>query len=145
MSKRDNGNTGEYDIGFGKPPERTQFKKGQSGNPKGRPKKTALTAADVTGILDEPITVTSNGRVRNMSAFEAGIRQLARSAIKEKNLKSIKEFLAVCEEYDVIKAAVAQTGGGVLFAPRGVDFEEWAKQFPKADDPSRPCDDDDEQ
>ena len=27
-----------YDVGFGKPPKETQFKKGQSGNPAGRPK-----------------------------------------------------------------------------------------------------------
>ena len=29
----------DYDIGYGKPPEDTRFKKGQSGNPRGRPKK----------------------------------------------------------------------------------------------------------
>lgn len=26
----------EYEVGFGKPPEETQFKKGKSGTPKGR-------------------------------------------------------------------------------------------------------------
>src|SRR5262245_4838454 len=28
----------EYKVGYGKPPKDTQFRKGQSGNPKGRPK-----------------------------------------------------------------------------------------------------------
>jgi hypothetical protein len=28
-----------YEVGYGKPPKDTQFKKGSSGNPKGRPKK----------------------------------------------------------------------------------------------------------
>lgn len=27
-----------YDVGYGRPPEETRFKKGQSGNPRGRPK-----------------------------------------------------------------------------------------------------------
>jgi hypothetical protein len=27
-----------YEVGYGKPPQSTQFKKGKSGNPKGRPK-----------------------------------------------------------------------------------------------------------
>lgn len=30
--------SGPYDIGFGRPPKKNQFKKGQSGNPKGRPR-----------------------------------------------------------------------------------------------------------
>lgn len=28
----------DYSVGYGKPPKHTQFRKGQSGNPKGRPK-----------------------------------------------------------------------------------------------------------
>jgi len=36
----------EYSIGFKKPPKHARFKPGQSGNPKGRPKKTD-TMADV--------------------------------------------------------------------------------------------------
>ena len=34
-----------YEIGYGKPPKHIQFKKGQSGNPKGRPKKPKNLAA----------------------------------------------------------------------------------------------------
>jgi Family of unknown function (DUF5681) len=29
----------EYDVGYKKPPKKTQFAKGQSGNPRGRPKR----------------------------------------------------------------------------------------------------------
>ena len=29
----------DYEIGYKKPPKHTQFKPGQSGNPKGRPQK----------------------------------------------------------------------------------------------------------
>ena len=35
MSKDDK--DADYEVGYGKPPETTRFKKGQSGNPKGRP------------------------------------------------------------------------------------------------------------
>ena len=27
----------DYEVGYGKPPKHTQFKRGQSGNPNGRP------------------------------------------------------------------------------------------------------------
>ena len=30
----------DYEVGYGKPPKNTQFRKGVSGNPRGRPKKS---------------------------------------------------------------------------------------------------------
>jgi hypothetical protein len=39
MHKTTNGaNGGGYTIGYGMPPQSTQFRPGQSGNPRGRPK-----------------------------------------------------------------------------------------------------------
>ena len=38
-----NTNKKDYEVGYGKPPESGKFKKGQSGNPKGRKKKVVPT------------------------------------------------------------------------------------------------------
>jgi hypothetical protein len=32
----------DYEVGYGKPPEHAKFKKGKSGNPRGRPKVSRL-------------------------------------------------------------------------------------------------------
>ena len=40
----------DYEIGYGKPPKDTRFRKGQSGNPKGRPKGAKNKGA---GPMDE--------------------------------------------------------------------------------------------
>jgi Family of unknown function (DUF5681) len=39
-----------YDVGYGKPPAKNQFKKGQSGNPNGRPKQPE--GISITEILN---------------------------------------------------------------------------------------------
>jgi Family of unknown function (DUF5681) len=59
---------------YRKPPEHTRFKKGQSGNPRGRPAKNlpALLAA----TLNEKVTVTENGKRRQVTKREAVIAQL---------------------------------------------------------------------
>ncbi len=66
----------DYEIGYGKPPEHTQFKTGQSGNSKGRPKGSKNLKADLTEELAEMIVVTEGGRRRPISKQRAMIKSL---------------------------------------------------------------------
>ncbi len=114
----------DYEVGCGKPPKEYQFKPGQSGNPRGRPKSKKSGSTDISELLDEPVKVMSGGKVREMDPFEAGLRKTAKRAI-EKDLRAILKFIRICEEYGVLVPPPAATGGGVIIAPKGVDFHEW--------------------
>jgi hypothetical protein len=71
-----------YEVGYGKPPQSTQFKKGKSGNPKGRPKASKNVGTMLEEIFYRKIPITENGNRREVPMLEAIFRQLANGAAK---------------------------------------------------------------
>ena len=66
----------DYKVGYKKPPLHTRFKKGQSGNPRGRPRGAKNCSSVLKDALNQRVVVTENGRRRKISKRELGIRQL---------------------------------------------------------------------
>ncbi len=72
----------DYDIGYAKPPKKNQFKKGQSGNSKGRPKGTKNLKSDLLEEFNEKISIREGPREIRVSKQRAIIKSLLARALK---------------------------------------------------------------
>ena len=70
------------DVGYGKPPRSRQFKPGQSGNPKGRPKGAKSEATILMELLNRKIEIRQNGRIRKITILEGIFHTLAEDSLK---------------------------------------------------------------
>lgn len=73
MTKEDK----KYEVGYGKPPKSGQFKEGQSGNSKGRPKGRKSMRTIVNEVMSCKVALKKNGRTCSVSYMEAFVQQLA--------------------------------------------------------------------
>jgi hypothetical protein len=83
-----------YEIGYAKPPPYTLFRKGQSGNPKGRPKGIQSFARLARQAFNEKIAIRENGERRIITKLQAALKQLANKAASG-DAAAIREVLRV--------------------------------------------------
>jgi hypothetical protein len=98
MRKRKTAKAPPYAVGYGRPPKATQFAKGESGNPRGRPKGTRTVGAMLQEILRQKIAVTENGKTRRLPALEVILRRLANDAMRSEP-RALKLLLALNDRY----------------------------------------------
>jgi len=84
----------DFEVGYGKPPKHSQFKKGQSGNKKGRPKGARNFKTDVIEVLTMPVPVTENGRKRTISTQRATLLRLREKGLNGE-IKAIDRLMAL--------------------------------------------------
>jgi hypothetical protein len=71
-----------YVVGPGRPPKHSQFKRGASGNPKGRPKGSLSIAALIQKESLKRVPVTEGGRKKSMSKAQVVARLITNGAMK---------------------------------------------------------------
>jgi hypothetical protein len=81
-------------VGYRNPPVHSRFRKGQSGNPAGRPRNSRAFVTLVQRKLLEPVAILENGRKRTNSKQEAILKQIVNKALKGNN-----RFRALLLEY----------------------------------------------
>ena len=72
----------DYEVGYGRPPRHTQFPKGQSGNPRGRPTGVRNKGSVVREVIERRVTIRENGIQRTVTVFEALVEKLVSKALQ---------------------------------------------------------------
>lgn len=91
--------------GFGSPPTHARFRKGKSGNPRGRPMKVRTLQESAQWALRHKVRVTEGGVVRSLSIQEVILRKCAKDPRKARFL-----FELACRD--------------AQFRPRSPDLDE---------------------
>lgn len=97
-----------YNVGYGRPPKHTQFRPGQSGNPKGRPKRDKSLTSLLAAILSETMSIVENGKERRVSRLEALARTIAARAIKG-DVKAMGTLLSLVSPSKELQEQVTKT------------------------------------
>ncbi|MCC7251164.1 DUF5681 domain-containing protein [Hyphomicrobium sp.] len=87
-----------YAVGYGKPPKHSRFKRGQSGNLKGRPKAARGIEAILRAELQTVITVEENGFPRKFSKRDVIIKRLVNKAVQG-DAKSLQIILNLTDRH----------------------------------------------
>jgi hypothetical protein len=126
--------SGNYEVGWGRPPQSTRWRPGQSGNPKGRPKGTKRLATILNEAMQQKIEIQEKGRTRRISVWEAVVKTLRNNALKG-DFKAIAFLLAQEPEITRIAEPIPRITAGmtaqeaanvylrVVKRVRGVDFK----------------------
>jgi Family of unknown function (DUF5681) len=100
-----------YEIGYGRPPAKSRFRKGLSDNPKGRPQGSKNPSKLLDDARNERVVVTENGKGRRITKREAVLKQLVNKAASG-NPRAIQMLLA---EMRMVEGREQDLTEGVLF------------------------------
>jgi hypothetical protein len=94
------------DVGYGRPPVHSRFKKGRSGNPRGRPKHSRNLKTIIRQAFTDRITVREGETRRSITKIEGVVLRQVEAALKG-NERAALAVLKMASQVGLLEDAAA--------------------------------------
>src|SRR5882757_4468480 len=112
-------------VGYRRPPKAHQFRKGRSGNPRGRKAGEENMIAIFKRLATRRVKVNDNGRIKQLPLAEAVILQNIKAAL-QKDSNAVANMFRLAEEADEFKDwSDSKLAGKPLFMPGKMSEEDF--------------------
>ncbi|MGN6285491.1 MAG: DUF5681 domain-containing protein [Afipia sp.] len=124
-----------YEVGYAKPPKATRFRKGRSGNPRGRNRGDENLMTIFKSIASRRIKVRIGDKTETMTLAEAVIFKNYKAALQKNPLAMGNMFRLAEESGEMIDMTNAEVVGKPIAIPlRPASVEEFLAEFGRSPD-----------
>jgi hypothetical protein len=118
------------DVGYGKPPQATRFRKGRSGNPKGRQRGDENLLSVFKRMVTKRIKIREDDKSRTITMADAIILQNYKAALQKDQI-AMSNIIRLAEESGELidRTDVKQVGMPMAFPIRSKNMEEFLAEF----------------
>jgi hypothetical protein len=119
-----------HEVGYGKPPKATRFRKGRSGNPKGRPSGDENLLSVFKRMVTKRIKIREGDKSRTITMADAIILQNYKAALQRDQM-AMSNIIRLAEESGELidRTDVKQVGMPAFFPVKAKNMTEFLARF----------------
>jgi len=120
----------DYEVGYGKPPTASRFRKGRTGNPRGKRQGEGNMISAFKRIVSKRVKINDGEKVRTITLAEAVILKNYNAALQKDPFAMSNVFRLVEDAGEFVDFTDAKQVGRPLAVPiRSKNMEEFLAEF----------------